>query len=851
MLLLLSLLSEAKEPTLRLTEGRPLSYEVFLTVDPAKPDFSGEVRMTVDLGEARNSLLINSQGLVVTEALLEQGESHQRVTARQKDEESLLLRWPKKVQGEQTIRIKYTGKLDDQETQGLFRQKEGDHWYLLSQFEDVDAREAFPCFDQPEFKTLWTLHITAPAGLAVFSNGPVQGVEEAAGMQTLHFAPTPPLPTYLVALAVGPFEVIDAGKAGKNQVPIRIAVPKGRGADASWAVQSTGPLLEAMEKWTDYPFPYEKLDVVTIPLPVAFGAMENAGMITMSQNLTVVKPEDENLFFRRSYAEVMAHELAHQWFGDLVTPVWWNDIWLNESFASWFGTKMVDQLWPEWHMDMDRVGSRSWVMGQDVLKSARQVRQPVESYADIREAFDAITYTKGQAVLEMVESWVGPQFQTGVQSYLKKYANKNADYNDFVSEITKSAGRPTEPIFRSFIEQPGLPLVDMTLSCDGSARLELATSRLLGEERNTEQAWSLPFCMRMEGREDFCVVLDQPQQTIPLDHCPAWVVPNAHATGYYRVNHDVEKVLRDAPLSRVERLNVLRDAEAMVEAGLAEPGPILALLPSLLARAEPELTGATLGIVAGLDDQLVPADLRPNYAAFIRKHYGPLATEVSFVPKPTDDTLTRDLRPGLMELVGDIGEEATILSEARRLADQWLADRTGVEPEVVGVVLRMAASHGDAALFARMKEEALKEQDRRRRGRILDAMGNFRDPALVEQGLVFALSKQLDIREAFGLFFGPLGDPIARQVLWDYVRTHMDDIEPQVPAIARSYIPYLGSAFCDATHRAEVESFFAPQVKRWPGGGRTLAQVLEEIDLCIVRTERQRPAVRSFLEGLD
>jgi alanyl aminopeptidase len=296
---------------------------------------------------------------------------------------------------------------------------------------------------------------------------------------------------------------------------------------------------------------------------------------------------------------------------------------------------------------------------------------------------------------------------------------------------------------------------------------------------------------------------------------------------------------------------VLRDAEAMVEAGLAEPGPILALLPSLLARAEPELTGATLGIVAGLDDQLVPADLRPNYAAFIRKHYGPLATEVSFVPKPTDDTLTRDLRPGLMELVGDIGEEATILSEARRLADQWLADRTGVEPEVVGVVLRMAASHGDAALFARMKEEALKEQDRRRRGRILDAMGNFRDPALVEQGLVFALSKQLDIREAFGLFFGPLGDPIARQVLWDYVRTHMDDIEPQVPAIARSYIPYLGSAFCDATHRAEVESFFAPQVKRWPGGGRTLAQVLEEIDLCIVRTERQRPAVRSFLEGLD
>jgi alanyl aminopeptidase len=182
MLLLLSLLSEAKEPTLRLTEGRPLSYEVFLTVDPAKPDFSGEVRMTVDLGEARNSLLINSQGLVVTEALLEQGESHQRVTARQKDEESLLLRWPKKVQGEQTIRIKYTGKLDDQETQGLFRQKEGDHWYLLSQFEDVDAREAFPCFDQPEFKTPWTLHITAPAGLAVFSNGPVQGVEEAAGM---------------------------------------------------------------------------------------------------------------------------------------------------------------------------------------------------------------------------------------------------------------------------------------------------------------------------------------------------------------------------------------------------------------------------------------------------------------------------------------------------------------------------------------------------------------------------------------------------------------------------------------------------------------------------------------------
>ncbi len=851
MLLLLASLSAAKDPTLRLTEGRPLAYEVFLTLDPASPDFQGEVRLQVDLGEARNSLLLNGHGLQVTEALLEQGERYQPIKTRQKDEETLQLRWPKKVAGEQTIRIKYTGKLDDQETQGLFRQKEGESWYLLSQFEDTDAREAFPCFDQPEFKTPWTMHITAPKGLAVFSNSPVQQVEEAGDQQILHFAPTKPLPSYLVALAVGPFEVIDAGRAGKNQVPIRIAVPKGRGADTSWAVQTTGPILEAMEKWTDYPYPYEKLDVVTIPLPVAFGAMENAGMITMSQNLTVVRPEDENLSFRRSYADVMAHELAHQWFGDLVTPTWWTDIWLNESFASWFGTKIVDQLWPEWHMDVDRVGSRSWVMGQDVLKSARQVRQPVESYDGIREAFDGITYSKGQAVLEMVETWVGPAFQTGVQSYLKKYAYQNADYDDFVAEITNASGRPTEPIFRSFIEQPGLPLVDMTLSCEGSPRLELSTSRLLGAERNTDQPWSIPFCARIDGGEIFCVVLDKPQQTVPLDHCPTWVIPNAGASGYYRVSQDVEKILRDAPLSRVERLNVLQDADALVDAGLQEPGPILGLLPSLLSRGEPELTAATVGIVAGLDDQLVPADLRPRYASFIRTYYGPLASEISFVPKTTDDSLIRDLRPGILDLVGDKGQDTALLAEARRLADQWLADRSGVEPEVVGVVLRLSAAHGDAALFARMKEEALKEEDRRRRGRILDAMGAFRDPVLVEQGLVFALSKQLDIREAFGLFFGPLGDPMARQVLWDYARAHMDEIEPQVPAIARSYLPYLGSAFCDATHRAEVESFFAPQVKRWPGAGRTLAQVLEEIDLCIARTERQRPAVRAFLESVE
>ncbi|HNH47202.1 MAG TPA: M1 family metallopeptidase, partial [Myxococcota bacterium] len=744
-----------------------------ITLDPAKPDFSGEVRITVDMQGPRNSLLINSHELVITEALLEQGESYQKVTTRQADAESLLLRWPKKVEGEQTIRIKYTGKLEDQETQGLFRQKEGESWYLLSQFEDTDAREAFPCFDQPEFKTPWSMHITAPKGMAVFGNSPVQQREEQGDQQILHFAPTQPLPSYLVALAVGPFEVIDAGKAGKNQVPIRIAVPKGRGADASWAAQTTGPILEAMEKWTDYPYPYEKLDVVTIPLPVAFGAMENAGMITMSQSLTVVKPEDENLPFRRSYAEVMAHELAHQWFGDLVTPTWWTDIWLNESFASWFGTKIVDQLWPEWHMDVDRVSSRSGVMGEDVLKSARQVRQPVESYDDIREAFDGITYAKGQAVLEMVEHWTGPSFQAGVQSYLKNYAYKNADYQDFVSEITKAAGHPTEPIFRSFIEQPGLPLVDLKLSCEGSPRLELSTSRLLGEERNTEQSWAVPVCMRMEGAEDFCVVVDHPQQTIPLDHCPAWVIPNAGATGYYRVHQDFETLLRDAPLSRVERLNVLQDADALVAAGMVEPGPLLSLLPSLLARGEPELTAATVGMVAGLDDQLVPTDLRPRYASFIRKYYGPLAADISFVPKATDDSLTRDLRPGLMELVGDMGQDPTILADARRLADQWLTDRTGVQPEVVGVVLQLSASHGDAALLERLKEEALKEQDRRRRRRILDAMGNFRDPALVEQALGFALSKQLDLREAFGLVFGPLGDPIARQVLWDYTRAHI------------------------------------------------------------------------------
>ncbi|HEX7528669.1 MAG TPA: M1 family metallopeptidase, partial [Thermoanaerobaculia bacterium] len=440
-----AVLAESPQPpTLRLPAGvTPARYAAELWIDPSKDSFKGKMQIRISLKGDSDTLWLNGKELTIEAASAvavagpKDAISAEASTA---GADYVRIHFQRILPaGEYDVALTYTGRIEGKDTEGVFHQRDGGDWYAFTQFEAIYARRAFPCFDEPSFKTPWQLTIHVPKGAVAVSNTPIASESaEADGWRKFVFAPTKPLPSYLVAFGVGPFEIVPAGTAGRNKIPVRMIVPKGRGADVRWAAASTGPILEALEEYFDIPYPYEKLDHLVIPQTVGFGAMENAGLVTYSSGLLLAKRADETIAQRRRYASVCAHEVAHQWFGDYVTTAWWDDIWLNEAFATWMASKIVDRWKPEWSWAVQRAGSRTGAMDQDSLVTARRIRQPIEGNDDIVSAFDGITYQKGAAVIGMLEDWVSEEgFRRGIQRYLKSHAWGNATADDFVSSIAE------------------------------------------------------------------------------------------------------------------------------------------------------------------------------------------------------------------------------------------------------------------------------------------------------------------------------------------------------------------------------------------------------------------------------
>ena len=372
--------------------------------------------------------------------------------------------------GEIELHVDYTGSIDETSTQGVFRQKDGDAWYVYTQLETTDARRAFPCFDEPAFKTPWELTLTIPAGTSAVSNTPIvsESPAKGGGGKVVRFGKTEPLPAYLIALGIGPFDYVDAGRAGMKKTPIRIIVPKGKASRARYAAETSGPILEIVENYFGMPFPFAKLDQLVIPQTVTFSAMENAGLVTWSESVLLAQPEDESIKWRRLQASINAHEIAHQWFGDYVTLAWWDDVWLNESFATWLADRTLAEWQPTWGIAVDRIVDRSNVMADDTLVSARKIRQEIKSADDIHNAFDSISYQKGGAVISMFEAWIGPEkFRAGVRRYMKAHAYGTGTSKDFLAAIEAESRPGVAAAFSTFLDQPGVPLLEVSAPVRG------------------------------------------------------------------------------------------------------------------------------------------------------------------------------------------------------------------------------------------------------------------------------------------------------------------------------------------------------------------------------------------------
>jgi cytosol alanyl aminopeptidase len=853
-------------PKLRLPDAaRPTRYAVDLTILPDKDTFRGAVDISMDVRTATTVLWLNASALTIHDASFRSDQGAATVAKPLEggaDFAGFSFEHP--ISGKGVLHVNYEGKISRNSSAGVFQMKEGDQWYVYTQFEPTDARRAFPCFDEPGFKVPWqlTMHVRKTDG--AFANTPqVSETNEADGMKAVKFKESPPLPSYLVAFAAGPFDIVDAGKLGKT--PLRVITPRGKGATAKYAAAAIPQLLKLLEEYFGRPYPYDKLD--SIVMPVSNFAMENVGLITYGETLLLAKPEEDSINRQRLMATVVAHEMAHQWFGDMVTTGWWDDIWLNEAFATWMERKIVAEWKPEWHLDVTAVDERLGAMRNDSLVSARKIRQPIESNDDIANGFDGITYEKGAAVISMFETWIGREkFRKGVQGYIAKHANGTATAVDFEAGISAAAGRNIAPAFDSFLNQPGFPEISVTLDCTGKPKLKLAQKRLLpmGSKGAGPQSWRVPICVAYQAdgaTHHQCEVMTDPRFEMVLTEaksCPSWVEPNDGETGYYQVNYQdglLDKVLADhgSRLTLAERVGVLGNVESMVGTGDLSPRVALALVPDYANDPSRQVVSAVAGIAGILKGRDVPDDLRPKGAEFIRKNFGQRAIALGWVGKPGESEDTRLLRQLLVPLVAGAGEQKELIAEAGTLARKWLTDHNAVSPDMTGAVLRVAAKHGDRDLFDRFHKAALEEKDHRRRQTLIGSLGAFRDPELAKAGMQLLLNKEFDAREGFfGLFFGPLGYPETRDLPFQFVKEHIDQLLAFVPREVgedyAAFFPFVGNGFCDATHRAEVESFFQDRVKSYTGGPRNLAQTLEGIDLCIAERKALGPDLSAFLK---
>jgi cytosol alanyl aminopeptidase len=839
---------------------RPVAYDASLTIVPDRDRFDGHIVIDIDIGQEQDFYWINARQLEIGHASLIAGGASTDMQIVPGNDDFVGLRLPSRAsRGKARLVIDYSGSLSHTETQGLFKQRDGGDWYVFSQFESVSARRAFPCFDEPQWKTPWTLTLTIKRDHVAVTNMP-QVEEENVGsdMKRVRFAPTAPLPAYLVALGVGPFDVIDGGQAGRGKTHLRYITPKGRGAEAAYAVKVTPDLLVLLEDYFGRPYPFAKLDSLVIPVTVNFSAMENAGLITYNANTMLAVPERDNERFQKRYASIAAHEMAHQWFGDLVTMQWWNDIWLNESFATWMARKVIKQFKPEWNSEERREDERAHAMTTDRLLSSRKIRQPINVQDDLANAFDSITYSKGGAVLTMFETWLGEDaFRDGVRRYIKRHEYGNATAEDFFAALSELDPRLAQG-FSSFVEQPGVPRVAVDLKCEGKPTLHLSQQRFLPSRPDLAhaQSWAIPICVRYDGQRSSqpeCTLLSATEADWPLPDataCPHWVLTNPSGTGYFLPSPDA-KMIRNLPfqtLSAAEASALASDLHLLSTSASFPLEQVMELAARYADDPRPEVAKAAVDAVHDIRVEWMTGAERTKLASWVVHHFGPRAARLGWLPRENESDAVRSLRKALLPLVAEIGGDRKLRAQARTLALTWL---TSSEKPPVGAmlsaILQTAAYGGDEKVLDALVAGIVATHDAGLRNEMFSALGAFENPHLLQQAFELVLSDRFDIRESTAILSSASDIPGHAPAVQAFIRGHYAALVERLPEHFGAKFAQWGHNLCSPHDRDAFERFFSERIAGLQGGARNLAQALETIDICVASQATQQHRLKRFL----
>jgi puromycin-sensitive aminopeptidase len=832
---------------------RPREYDLHLTPDLEAGTFRGEVAITTTLAKPRRDLIFHAADLAIVRAAAHVGGTELAAKASlQKHDETVTLRFAKPLpKGEVVLTLAYEGKLN-QHLRGLYAASANGQRYAFTQCETADARRVTPCFDEPSYKASWRVAVTAPATDTVVGNAPIEREEPAAnGMRTVRFRPTPPLSSYLLALAIGPLEATAARPCGTT--PVRVWHVPGKSHLADFGVEAGVEALRRLEDYFGIPYPYTKLDLVAVP-DFEAGAMENAGAVFFRETLLLLDPATVSIAERRRAAEVIAHELAHMWYGDLVTMAWWDDLWLNEAFATWMAYRVVDDWQPRWRMWQGFEHDRAGALALDALANTHPIYAPVRSVAEATENFDLITYEKGAAVVRMIEHYLGADaFRAGVRLYMERHREGNTVAADLWRALEEASGKEVTRVAEAWITHPGFPLVKLDAS-DGTitARQErfFADPKIPAAKRRTR--WPVPLVAKLPGGSLVRTLADKPAQPIEVGGAtPAWIFGNASAGGFYRVLHDASTrsalLAHLSELSAVERLALAGDQWALVRAAKAPIESVLDVVDALGDETDYDVLDGIAGPLGFVDEQIA-ADGTASQAAFrtwLAARFEPAFAGLGWRAEPSEGDDVRLRRAALLRIVGGVAEASDVMQAASRALERYLVDRASLEPNLADPVVHLAARVGSYGRYCRYREVIAEARTPQERRRFLLALASFRNEEAIRETLAATLTPDIPTQDVAFILMRLFANPVGQHAAWAFLKKSWKRLRARMPPLMLARLVEATPALREPRYAREVRDFYKKHPM--PEAARALRQALEVFRLNAEFRARARPGLERWL----
>jgi aminopeptidase N/puromycin-sensitive aminopeptidase len=827
----------------------PTHYTLSVTPDLQAATFSGVEKIDVNIKQPTRSITLNAAEIQFESVVVHpKGPQQTASVSLDAGKEQATFTFPDTLPaGSATLAIRYTGILNN-ELRGFYLSKTPRRNYAVTQFEPTDARRAFPSFDEPAFKAAFDISLVVDAKDTAISNGQIVSDTPGPGADkhTLEFSTTPKMSTYLVAFLVGDFACTAGTQDG---VAIRVCATPDKVALTSYALGVAKFALHYYNNYFGIPYPLKKLDLIALP-DFEAGAMENFGAITYREQTLLIDPQTASIRARQTVAVDITHEMAHQWFGDLVTMQWWDNVWLNEGFASWMENKAAAAMDPEWDIPLVVAADEQKTLDLDAQPSTRAIRARADTPDEINQMFDGIAYGKASDVLLAVENYEGPEvFRAGVQAYLRAHLYANATAEDFWNAQAAVSHKPVDKIMDSLITRNGVPIVSFGEPAAGKVAV--------GQKRfflspaihpDPDQKWTLPVCFKSAAGKD-CALLTPSSTALPIPAAPLFFA-NADGKGYYRSAYAPAQYAAlvdhaESGLTPAERISLTGDEWAQVRANRAAVGQYLTLVTALRTDASAEVIATALNGVSAIYEQLAAtADEHAALSAWITKTFVPVYENLG-PASPSDSDNTRQLRAELLENIGTYGNAPQVVAGARVIADQYLANPASIDATLGEAALTVAAHNGDAALFDRLQHLYETSDDPVLKHLALRLLGDFPSPELVARAVAFDASGKVRNQDAALQFAVPLGRSDSRDAAWSYMKNNWTNVSGQLTTGLGERLVTATGSFCSADARDDVKSFFASHTVA--ASSASLKHALERIDECIEFRTLQEPQLKNWL----